>query len=193
MNPKDIRTLNFLEKVHDDNTASQRDLARDLNISLGLVNSFVKQLAKKGYFKVTHVPKNRIRYILTPKGIAEKSRLTYERIQYSYKFYKAARKKLRNLYIELEKQGIRRIVFYGVSELTEIAYVSLLESNIKLAAVVDEERADSKFLGFRVGRPSQLESLLFDIILITSIESMDPILNRITNLGISLESVVQIG
>jgi DNA-binding MarR family transcriptional regulator len=193
MNPKDIRTLDLLEKVHDDDTTSQRDLARDLNISLGLVNSFVKQLAKKGYFKVTHVPKNRIRYILTPKGIAEKSRLTYERIQYSYKFYKAARKKLRNLYTELEKRGISRIVFYGVSELTEIAYVSLLETNIKLAAVVDEGRAGRKFLHLTVERPAQLEFLLFDIILITSIGSTDPILNRICKLGISLENVVQVG
>ena len=193
MNPKDIRTLNLLEKVDDDNTASQRDLARDLNISLGLVNSFVKQLAKKGYFEVTHVPKNRIRYILTPKGVAEKSRLTYERIQHSYKFYKAARQKLRDLYAELEKQDITRIVFYGVSELTEIAYVSLLESNIKLAAVVDEERAGRKFLRFTVDRPDQLEFLLFDKILITSIGSTDPILNRIANLGISLKNVVLIG
>jgi DNA-binding MarR family transcriptional regulator len=192
MNPKDIRTLKILEKVEDDNTASQRDLARDLNISLGLVNSFVKQLAKKGYFKVTHVSQNRIRYILTPKGLAEKSRLTYEHIQHSYKFYKAARKKLRNLYTELEKNGITRIVFYGVSELTEIAFISLLETNIKLAAVVDEGRAGSKFLRCTVFHPDQLESLLFDMILITTIGSTGSTLNRITDLGISPENVVKV-
>ena len=192
MKPKDIRTLKILEKVDTDDTASQRDLAKDLNISLGLVNSFVKKLAKKGYFKVKHVPKNRIRYILTPKGLAEKSRLTYEYIQHSYRFYKAARKKLRNIYAELEKQGIKRVVFYGVSELAEIAYVSLLETNIQLMAIVDDGRTGKNFLRFTVARPDQLEFLRFDTIIITAIESADPILDVINSLGISQENVVQI-
>ena len=74
MDPKDLRTLKILEKVDNDSVPSQRDLARDLNISLGLVNSFIKRLVKKGYFKARHVPRNRIRYFLTPKGAAEKSR-----------------------------------------------------------------------------------------------------------------------
>ena len=193
MNLKDLRTLKILEKVDNDDTASQRALAKDLNISLGLVNSFVKQLVKKGYFKVTHVPRNRVRYILTPKGITEKSRLTYEYIQQSYRFYQAARKRLSSLYTEFEKQGITRIVFYGVSELAEIAYVSLLETNIKLVAIVDEGSTHSKFLRFTVTHPTQLENLLFDIILITAFESTDPILDRIASMGIALENVVQIG
>ena len=98
MDPKDIRTLKILEKVDNDIVPSQRDLARDLNISLGLVNSFIKRLVKKGYFKARHIPKNRMRYFLTPKGASEKTRLTYEYIQYSYNFYKEARQKLRALY-----------------------------------------------------------------------------------------------
>ena len=62
MDPKDLRTLKILEKIDNDVVPSQRDLARDLNISLGLVNSFIKRLVKKGYFKARHIPKNRMRY-----------------------------------------------------------------------------------------------------------------------------------
>ena len=51
MDPIDLRTLKILEKVDNDGAPSQRDLARDLNISLGLVNSFIKRLVKKGFFK----------------------------------------------------------------------------------------------------------------------------------------------
>jgi DNA-binding MarR family transcriptional regulator len=193
MDPKDLRTLKILEKVDQDNTASQRALARDLGISLGLVNSFIKRLAKKGYFKVMQVPKNRIRYILTPRGVAEKSRLTYEYIQHSYQFYKDARKKLRNLYNELENKGLTRIVFYGASDLAEIAYVSLLETNIRLVAVVDDEKIGRKFMRYTVMRPAHLEFLAYDIILITSINSSDPILHKISSLGIASENVVQIG
>ena len=125
MDPKDIRTLKILEKVDNDKTPSQRDLAGELNISLGLVNSFIKRLVKKGFVKITTIPKRKIKYILTAHGAAEKSRLTYLYLQHSYNFYKEARQKLRNLYAGLEKQGITRIVFYGAGNLAEIAYISL--------------------------------------------------------------------
>jgi len=77
MDPKDIRTLKILEQVDNGKTPSQRDLAGELNISLGLVNSFIKRLVKKGFVKIRTVPKKRLKYILTPHGAAEKSRLTY--------------------------------------------------------------------------------------------------------------------
>jgi len=193
MNPIDLRTLRILEKVDNDGTPSQRDLARDLNISLGLVNSFIKRLAKKGYFKIGHLPKNRVRYILTPRGVAEKSRLTYEYIQYSFKFYKDARQKLRDLYAELETQGVRRIVFFGAGDLAEIAYLSLQQSCIELVAVIDVDGVGQKFMQFTIVHPDQIDSLWFDRILITSINSMESILEKIATIGISASRVVEIG
>ena len=86
MNKIDIRTLKILEEIENDHTPSQRDLSKKLNISLGLVNSFVKRLVQKGYLKITTIPKNRVKYILTPKGAAEKTRLTYQYIQHSLAF-----------------------------------------------------------------------------------------------------------
>lgn len=192
MDPKDLRTLKILEKVEQDHLPSQRDLAKELNISLGLVNSFVKRLAKKGYFKITHTPKNRLKYILTPKGVAEKTQLTYEYIQHSYKFYKDARQKLRVLFSELESQGVSRIVFYGASDLAEIAYVSLLETPIKLVAVVDDQKIGKKFIKFTVADSAHLREFVFDRILITTIDSRKPILEKISAKGISLENVVEI-
>ena len=192
MDPKDLRTLKILEKVDNDTVPSQRDLAKDLNISLGLVNSFIKRLVKKGYFKVTHIPKNRVRYLLTPEGASEKTRLTYLYIQHSYNFYKEARQKLRELYSNLEKQGVSRVVFYGSGDLAEIAYLSLQETNIELVAVVDDEKKGKRFMRFTVTDPERLASFSFDRILITSLNSTDPILQRIISMGISYETVVKI-
>jgi len=192
MDPKDIRTLKILEKVENDTVPSQRDLARDLNISLGLVNSFIKRLVIKGYFKARHVPKNRIRYFLTPQGASEKTRLTYEYIQYSYNFYKEARQKLRALYSELEKQGVARIVFYGASDLAEIAYVSLQETNIELLAVFDDDKSGQRFMRSTVAHPDKMKSVSFDRILITSINSTEIILQKVAALGLSTETVIQI-
>ena len=77
MHVKDIRTLSILEEIDQKKSPCQRYLAKKLNISLGLVNSFLKRLAQKGYFKITTIPKNRLKYILTTKGAVEKARLTY--------------------------------------------------------------------------------------------------------------------
>ena len=192
MDPKDIRTLKILEKVDNDVVPSQRDLARDLNISLGLVNSFIKRLVKKGYFKARQIPKNRMRYYLTPQGASEKTRLTYEYIQHSYNFYKEARQKLRDLYSGLEKQGVSRIVFYGAGDLAEIAYLSLQETNIELVAVFDDEKNGKRFMRYTVGHPDRMISLTFDKILITSLDSREYIYQKIADLGLSSELVVQI-
>jgi DNA-binding MarR family transcriptional regulator len=193
MDPIDLRTLKILEKVDNESTPSQRDLARDLNISLGLVNSFIKQLAKKGYFEIGHLAKNRVRYILTPRGIAEKSRLTYEYIQYSVEFYKDARQKLREIYAEMEIQGVSCIVFYGAGDLAEIAYLSLQQSCIELVAVVDDGRVGQNFMQFTVIHPDRIGSLWFDRILIATINSTESISEKLANMGISASRVVEIG
>ena len=192
MNPQDIRTLRILEEVESERSPSQRELARELNISLGLVNSFIKRLAKKGYVKITTIPRNRIKYILTPKGAAEKTRLTYEYIQYSYKFYKDARQKLRNLFLTLQSQGVARIVFYGASDLAEIAHVSLQETQIQLIAVVDDGKIGKRFMKYIVLDPEQLCTISFDKVIITTLNSREAILQKIAERGISPELVAVI-
>jgi DNA-binding MarR family transcriptional regulator len=192
MDPKDIRTLKILEKAEQDYLPSQRDLAKELNISLGLVNSFVKRLAKMGYFKITHTPKNRLKYILTPKGVAEKTRLTYAYIQLSYQFYRDARHKLQKIFIDLQTQGVRKIIFYGASDLAEIAYISLQQTNIELMAVVDDLKAGNTFLGLTIQEPAQLVVLSFDRILVTAVNSRKRILDKISARGISDHRITEI-
>ena len=171
---------------------SQRDLAGDLNISLGLVNSFIKRLVKKGFVKITTIPKKRIKYIITPRGAAEKTRLTYLYIQHSFKFYKEARHRLRNLYDDLEKQGISRIAFYGAGDLAEIAYISLQETSIQLVAIIDDAKMGTRFMKFAVADPARLRDIAYDRILITAIDSRCAILQKIEQSGIPLDMVVEI-
>jgi len=184
MDHHDIHALRILEEIEKDNSQSQRELARKLNISLGLVNSFIKRLAHKGYFKVTTIPKNRARYILTPKGFAEKTRLTYEFIQYSFHFYKTARRKLKTLLSTLENGGVQSAIFYGASDLAEIAYVSLRETNLELVGIVDDFKSGEKFLGLTILHPSILARLKYDKIIVTSISSKDAIYDNLIKLNI---------
>ena len=190
MDKTDIRTLKILEEIDNDHTPSQRDLSKKLNMSLGLVNSFVKRLANKGYFKINNIPKNRVKYILTPKGAAEKTRLTYQYIQYSFKFYRNAREKLHKHFKYLMAQGVRRVVFYGTGDFAEIAFISLQETSIQLLAIVDDNNIGEKFLGGMVKDPDILYSLSFDRILITSMISKDKMLKKVLEQGIPRSKLV---
>ena len=187
-----MRTLHLLEEIEKNHSPSQRQLARHLDISLGLVNSFIKRLAHKGYFKVTHIPKNRVRYILTPKGAAEKSRLTYEYIKLSYVFFKDARRKMQKLLKDLESQGVKRVIFFGATELAEIAYLALQYTNIELAAVLDDLNVGKRFFDHMVQATGLLESAIFDRILLTTSEFQDSIPDRLKKFGIAEDRVVML-
>ena len=192
MDTQDIRTLKLLEEIDKDYTQSQRDLSNKLDISLGLVNSFVKRLANKGYCKITTLPKNRVKYILTPKGAMEKTRLTYQYLQYSFELYRGARRNLQKHFNGLVAQGVKHIVFYGVSEIAEIAYISLQETAIKMVAIVDEKRVGKIFLGNVVKDPLVLGSISFDRILITSMKKDDSQLEKILKKGIASSKIVML-
>ncbi|HDI59008.1 MAG TPA: winged helix-turn-helix transcriptional regulator [Desulfobacteraceae bacterium] len=190
MHPNDIRTLKLLEAIEADSGPSQRDLARQLGVSLGLVNAFVRRLARKGYFKVTHVPKNRVRYLLTPRGVMEKTRLTCEYIQFSYAFYREARQKLRRLLAALALQGTRRIVFYGTGEVAEMAFICLQEVPIRLQAVVCDGDCPENFLGFEVQRPQQVNWAGVEKVLLTGTEPVEKAVEKLVGLGLARERIV---
>lgn len=190
MDTQELRTLRLLEALEKEKAPSQRDLAKKLNVSLGLVNSFVKRLANKGYFKITNIPKNRVRYILTAKGTAEKTRLTYNYIQYSFEYYKGARESLRKLFTVLSERGIRRIAFFGAGDLAEIASISLQETEIELVCIFDEKKHGKKFFKREILKPDQVREHLFDRILITATEERDAARDLIINQGIPAKRII---
>jgi len=192
MHPQDIKFLQILEELDNSHSPSQRDLARSLNMSLGLVNSFIKRLARKGYLKITTIPRNRVKYILTPRGFAEKSRLTYEFIQYSFHFYKRALGNLQGLLNELEERGVKQVVFYGASDLAEIAFISLKDTDIKLVGIVDDLKNGKKFLDFTVRSTAELHKLEFDRIIITTIDSKQAILKKLREKKIPDERIIML-
>ncbi|MBW2154728.1 MAG: winged helix-turn-helix transcriptional regulator [Deltaproteobacteria bacterium] len=192
MNPDDIRTLKILEQIDKDHPPSQRDLANELNISLGLVNSFIKRLANKGYFKMVNIQKNRVKYLITPKGMAEKTRLTYEFIKLSYKFYNGARQKLRELYKNLEAEGCSRVVFYGAGDLAEIAYISRHGTSINVVAVIDNYMKGKRLFNTMILAPDKLHSLSYDKILITTVDSVEHVYKNLMEQGIPSHKIVML-
>lgn len=192
MDPQDIRTLRLFEEIEKNGAPSQRELARQLNISLGLVNSFVKRLTAKGYLKITTIPKKRIKYILTPKGFAEKSRLTYQYIRLSYNFYREARNKLVRLFQDLEAEKVGQIVFCGVSDLAEIAYLSMQETSINFGGIIDDTAVGERFLNGQVRGLESLFSSGFDKILVTADDPDHQLINKIVKAGVPRDQIIVI-
>ncbi|HEY7531835.1 MAG TPA: winged helix-turn-helix transcriptional regulator, partial [Nitrospiraceae bacterium] len=113
MNLQGQRDLLLLSEVERDVHVTQRSLSSKLGVALGLTNLYLKRLAHKGYIKISTIPPHRIRYLLTPQGLAEKSRLTYQYMQYSIAHYRDIRTRLRCALSVAMKDGVSRIVIFG--------------------------------------------------------------------------------
>jgi DNA-binding MarR family transcriptional regulator len=136
-------TLSLLDVVDENSAITQRSLAAELGVALGLTNSYLKRCAKKGFIKVQQVPSNRYAYYLTPRGFAEKSRLTAEYLKQSFDFFRLARSQSSELLKYCTQCGWMRIALTGKSDLTEITILSATELNIELAGIIDTEAAAS--------------------------------------------------
>lgn len=134
--------LNLLSVIEGEPDTTQKDLATRLGVAVGVVNSYLKRVIYKGYVKTKSLQRRRLRYLLTPSGIKEKSRLTYEFLQYSYIYIREIRRKTREALTPLAKLGKKRIVFYGSGEVAELAYLAIRELGLSLQAVVDPLRVN---------------------------------------------------
>lgn len=161
---RDLQLLNEIEGRED---LTQRHLAKKLGIAVGLTNLYLKRLARKGYIKIVNLQRNRIRYLITPQGILEKTRLTYEYMAYSLQLYRDARRLLRERFRDLADRGRKRIVLYGTGEAAELAYLALREMELTLVGVVDEGNAGRRFLGHPVLDPGRLAELEYDQVVVT--------------------------
>jgi DNA-binding MarR family transcriptional regulator len=172
--------LGLLESVERDGAQSQRRLATELGIALGLVNAYVKRCVKKGLLKVRHVPAGRYAYYLTPSGFAEKSRLTLEYLSTSFAFFRQARADCALIFEMVRERGFNRVVLAGRSDLTEIATICALESEIKIVAVIDAESSSSQFLNIPIAQSLDKVRDPFDAIIVTDLLTTRATMNAVT-------------
>jgi DNA-binding MarR family transcriptional regulator len=162
------RSLQILDELSNNDSLTQRDLSGRLGIALGLVNSYIKNLVKKGFITVKAIPSKRYAYYLTPKGFTEKTRLTYDLLHDYTRIYREARENLKTLFNKMQHDGIKKVVFAGADEIAEIAYISLQETTIELIAVVDGERSGEVFFSRTIQPLQAIDGMDYDSIVVTS-------------------------
>lgn len=170
MDKEDLHMFRLMGEIDRGGSHSQRELSRKLNLSLGLVNTFLKRLVNKGYFKMTTMPRNRVKYFLTPEGLARKSHLASEYLRYSVNFYRDIKNLLLNTYREMEKKDVKRILFFGSGEVAELAYLYLQLTNIQLVGVIEATENRKRFFDFPVKGPDRFGEKDWDMVLLTRLE-----------------------
>jgi ribosomal protein S25 len=181
------RDLRLLEAVHEDSRVTQRGLASKLGIALGLANIYLKRMIHKGYIKVVNVQPNRISYLITPRGIAEKARLTYEFMDYSLHLYGEVRQHLREAMQDCAAAG-KRVAIYGSGEAAELAYLSLKESGLDPVAVFDQT-GGRVFLGMPVQPIAEHAAVEFDLMIVATLDRSGQSVDELIKLGIPREQL----
>jgi len=151
---EDIKTtrimLGLLESVERDQAQTHRRMASDLGIALGLANAYLRHCINKGLVKVHKTPARRYTYFITPRGLAEKSRLTVKYLSHSFSFFRQARDDCGQLLRDARRRGLRRIVLAGCSDLAEIAIICTMESGVEIVAVVDARTKQKEFVNLPI-------------------------------------------
>ena len=146
--------LDTLLELKDNPSQSQRSLAHKLNISLGLTNSILQNLIHRGLIKAQKMTGRKILYLITPKGMVQATNFIYDRVRETQHYYQYAKDLLTTHFTNLYDKGARKAAIYGTGQLAEIAYLSLLDSPLKLHSIITDDPASSsskkKFLGHEV-------------------------------------------
>jgi DNA-binding MarR family transcriptional regulator len=161
--------LGLLDAVEQERAQSQRLLAAELGIALGLVNAYLKRCIKKGLVKVRGAPARRYAYYLTPQGFAEKSRLTVEYLSYSFAFFRQAKTDCSGLFRSAKAGGVKKVLLAGQSDLAEIAALCAIEHGIEMIGVVQEGATKPQFIGLAVFADFESVAEPFDAILVTDL------------------------
>ncbi len=166
-NGADRIVLGLLNSVEADGARSQRRIAAELGVALGLVNAYLKRAVKKGLVKVGQAPARRYAYYLTPQGFSEKSRLTVQFLSNSFSLFRNAKEDYGRIFELARARGYQRVVLAGKSDLCEIAMLCAVDGPVSIVAVVDPDQPTGRFVGQKVVAAYDEVDEPFDAVVIT--------------------------
>ena len=180
-------TLKILDEISRESDITQRTLSGRLNIALGLVNAYIKRLARKGHIKISKGPMNRVKYALTRKGFTHRVSLTYDYMQSSISFFQDARQRIDKVYRQMSMAGVKTVLIWGDGEIAELAYISMRGLPLELVGVVDGKKKEEGFFGHHIYSFEDVPNLKYDAVLIASFRKTE--VQKIEDLGIDKDKV----
>jgi len=145
---EDVRELTLLEQIERDPDVTQASLATQLGVAVGTVNWHIKRLIEKGALKVKRAERKKLRYIITPEGIALRARLTVDYIEHSFNLYRKTRQRAKEQLSKVKQAGYSKVRLIGEGDVADICRLSCLEQDV--AIVQDGNVPILEVKGFKI-------------------------------------------
>lgn len=188
MDHKALHELEILKHVEQSPHLNNRMAASKLGVSVKLAHETLKKMVSKGLLHVKKAHARRWDYFLTPSGISEKTRLTYEFLDFSMQFYREARKRSAQLCRDLYETGVNQVAFLGAGEMAEIVYLGVIEWKLELVEVFDDDRVGDGFMGVSVQPVSAIASARSEAIIICQYDLKHPMTTNYLPGGVDRDS-----
>ena len=185
---EEMGLLAVLDALADEKQVTQRELSRRTGLNLKKVNYCLHKLLEKGYVKfqraVVNPDKRAYLYILTPAGFRAKSHLSYRFLKYTLDFYNQVEMKLRRSIDRMAASGVKKVVLYGISDVTKIILDLMERHEAKVIGVLDDNCVDNSYHGVAIIEAEDLLHMEWDGILITNLEGLDVIDAQLCDMGV---------
>jgi DNA-binding MarR family transcriptional regulator len=134
---EELRELTLLENIENDPDVNQSTLATQLGVAVGTVNWHLKRLISKGYVKVKRAERKKLRYIITPEGIALRARLAVDYVERSFSIYRKTRQRVKEHLIKVTDAGYNRVRILGKGDVVDICRLTCIEQGVEVVADKD--------------------------------------------------------
>ena len=129
---EEYRDLALLQEIEADPDVSQAMLAEELGVAIGTINWHIKRLVEKGFVKVKRARRRKLRYIITPEGIALRARLTVDYIQQSFKLFRHVRERVTGLLQKLEAMDIHAVRLNATGDVADVCRLTCMEQHFTI-------------------------------------------------------------
>ena len=125
--------LSLLENIERDPDVTQADLATQLGVAVGTINWHLKRLVEKGYVKVKRAERRKLKYIITPEGLALRARLMVDYVEQQFNLYRRIRQKVKDVAIQLRSEGHEQVRLLGEGDVADICRLTCIEQGLEIA------------------------------------------------------------
>lgn len=126
------RDLTLLTNIEHQPDATQADLAAQLGVAVGTVNWHIKRLVSKGYVKLMRAERKKLRYIITPEGLAQRARLTVDYVDQQFLLYRRVRNKVKDYVLQLQAEGVKGVRIVGEGDVADICRLTCIEQDMPI-------------------------------------------------------------
>lgn len=149
----------LLNEIAQDSMVTQASLSDRLGIAVGSVNWYIKRLIHRGYVKVSRLDRTRLKYDLTPEGMAIFTQRAMLFAKDSLKVYGEYRRKARELVADLKNQGVASVHIDGDDEAMDILKLTCIEAGLSISAKPQRGTLNSIGTDFRALVNSQVNKI----------------------------------